>query len=256
MTEWFEDEDFWKTLDPFMFPPATVEGAADEVAKALALIRFDGRDVLDLCCGPGRHSVELAKRGLAVTGVDRSRFLLRRARERSATQSVEVDWVEDDMRSFRRLRSFDLVLSMFTSFGYFDDPEDDLEVLRNVLAGLRPGGTLLIDVVGKEWIANAFQPTSSEVLADGRLLVQRREIFDDWSRIRNEWIVVDGERAKRFRFHHTLYSARELKDRLAAVGFERVEAFGGLDGSPYGVGSTRLVIVARKPGARLRRGVR
>ena len=137
MSEWFADEAFWETLYPFLFPQERFEAADEQVEKILRLVEFAGRDVLDLCCGPGRHSVALARRGLAVTGVDRSPFLLAKAKERALAAEVTVNWVAEDMRRFVRPKAFDLALSLFTSFGYFPDPEDDLRVLRNIRANLR-----------------------------------------------------------------------------------------------------------------------
>ena len=81
--EWFEDDAFWRELYPYMFPPERLAAAAEQVAQVIALAGFSGRTVLDLCCGPGRHTVEFARLGLDVTGVDRTRFLLDRARERA-----------------------------------------------------------------------------------------------------------------------------------------------------------------------------
>lgn len=152
-----------------------------------------------------------------------------------------------DMRDFGRADAFDLVLSMFTSFGYFDDKDEDLGVLRNMLTSLRPGGVCLIEVMGKERLASILQPTTSDVLPDGTKLVQRHEIFDDWTRIRNEWILIRKGRAKSFRFHHTIYSGQELKDRLEQAGFAGVKLHGNLDGDEYGPNAQRLIAVARKP---------
>ena len=131
-TAWFEDEEFWAKLYPFMFRDERFEIADEQVQKLIDLVAFDGSTVLDLACGPGRHSAALAKRGLQVTGVDLSSFLLDKARKRAVAERVEVEWVEKDMREFVRPGAFDLVINMFTAFGYFDDKEDDLKVLRNV----------------------------------------------------------------------------------------------------------------------------
>src|SRR5215831_11311976 len=95
---WFEDEDFWRDLYPYMFHADRYAAATGEVEQILALTHFAGRTVLDLCCGPGRHSIEFAQRGFQVTGVDRSSFLLSHARERGGA----AEWVQDDMRTFRR----------------------------------------------------------------------------------------------------------------------------------------------------------
>ena len=108
-----------------------------------------------------------------------------------------------------RPAAFDLILNMFTSFEYFENKAEDLQVLRNICQSLRPGGVFFIDVAGKEVVTKWFQSTNSQELPDGSLLVQRHEIVDDWSRIRNEWIVVREGKAEIFRFQHMVYSAQE-----------------------------------------------
>ncbi|MEW6363521.1 MAG: class I SAM-dependent methyltransferase [Acidobacteriota bacterium] len=246
MVEWYEDERFWTVLYPFLFPAERWASAEAEVDRILAMVNIQSGFALDLCCGPGRHSVALAKRGLKVTGVDRSPFLLERARENGGRAGLEVEWVREDMRRFVRENAFDLVLNFFTSFGYFDDRNEDVRVLENVHRSLKPGGALVMDLVGKEWVAKVFQPTTSEKLPDGSLLIQRHEIIDEWSRIRNEWIVIQDERVTSFSFQHTIYSGQELKDRLARAGFGNIRLYGNLQGKEYGPDAERLVAVARR----------
>src|SRR5688500_13462732 len=107
--EWFSDEAFWIASHDTTFPAARFNAAAAEVEQILALIQLDdGGEVLDLACGPGRHSIPLAQRGFTVTGVDQSQFLLERARSRSAQEGVSVEWVKADMREFLRPEAFDL----------------------------------------------------------------------------------------------------------------------------------------------------
>lgn len=246
MTEWFEDESFWAETYPFLFPSERLEAAEEEVEKILALVAFDGDSILDLCCGPGRHALALAKRGFRVTGVDRTSFLLDKARERGQLEGVEVEWILEDMRNFVREGAYDLALSLFTSFGFFDDREDDLKVLRNLLRSLRPEGACVIDVLGKERLAKIFLPTTSHEAPDGSVIVQRHEIFDDWSRIRNEWILIRDGETRSFKFHHSLYSGYELKESLLEVGFSKVRIFGNFDGDEYGTEASRLVAVGWK----------
>jgi SAM-dependent methyltransferase len=162
MGEWFENEALWKDFYPFLFAEERLRLGADEAAQALALAGITaaaGKAALDLCCGPGRHAVPLAQRGIRVTGVDRAALLLDRARTRASLAAVDVEWVQADMREFRRPAAYDLALSLFTSFGFFAAPEDDLLVLRNVRQSLRPGGVLVMDLMGKENLARVFQPT-------------------------------------------------------------------------------------------------
>jgi SAM-dependent methyltransferase len=216
------------------------------ITKVLTLVDYRGGDVLDLCCGPGRHSLALAKRGIQVTAVDRSEFLLSKAKAEAARLNLEIDFVLNDMRQFVRSHSFSLILNMFTSFGYFDDKEDDLTVLRNAYQSLKPGGAMLIDVFGKEPLARKYQPISSTQGADGVLLIERHEICEDWTRCWNEWILVKGETAKSFKFQTRLYSGQEMKDIMRRAGFEEVAVFGDLDGNEYGIDANRLIPIGRK----------
>ncbi len=247
--EWFDDEDFWRELYPFLFSDKRFKHTAESLEKILELIKPlnpSGKKVLDLCCGPGRFAVGLAKAGYQVTGVDKTRFLLEKARTMAEEAGVDIEWAEADMRDFIRPESFDIVLSTFTSFGYFDDKKEDLRTLENIFASLKPAGVFFIDVKGKEALARFFQPTTSEELPDGARLIQRHEIFDDWTRIRNEWIIIRKDMVRTFKFHHTIYSGRELRDCLEQVGFTNVQLYGNLNGDEYGINAGRLIALGRK----------
>jgi ubiquinone/menaquinone biosynthesis C-methylase UbiE len=245
--EWFDNDAFWRELYPFMFPEKRIAAADEQVAKALALTKPTGKSVLDLCCGPGRCSIALAKKGFHVTGVDRTAYLLNKARAKAKGAHVKIEWVQKDMRDFVRPGTFALVLSMFTSFGYFDDKEEDITVLRNMFASLQPGGACLIEVLGKERLARILRPTVTTVMPDGTVLVERHEIFDDWTRVRNEWLLIRNGRAKSFKFHSTIYSGQELRDRMERAGFAAVKLYGNLDGDEYGPDAERLVAIGLKP---------
>ncbi|MCX6632681.1 MAG: class I SAM-dependent methyltransferase [Candidatus Solibacter sp.] len=242
--EWFANEAFWRELYPYVFPVERVAAAARQVTQILALSGVIGGAVLDLCCGPGRHAVEFARRGFAVTGVDRSPFLLDRARESAGAATVE--WVQDDMREFRRPAGFDLACNLFTSFGYFEREEDNRRVLCNVLESLRDGGTFVMDLVGKERVVRQGLGAQRTEFADGSVLIQQPNVNQDWSRMHLEWTVVKGSQSRTYRFEHHLYSGQGLQDRLLSCGFAEVQLFGDLQGSPYGSDASRLVAVARK----------
>jgi SAM-dependent methyltransferase len=195
--------------------------------------------VLDLCCGPARHSLVLARKGFAVTGVDRSPFLLNKARAYTAGAGVEL--VEADMRDFVRPGAFDLALSLFTSFGYLDTRDEDLAVLRNVHASLKPGAVLVMDVTSKEYVISQRTPTRWETWPSGEIHVSHYDVFPGWGRLRVEWLLMAGERAQRFAFEHNLYSGQELAALLGCAGFREIQLFGSLDGTPYDAAATRLI---------------
>jgi SAM-dependent methyltransferase len=245
--EWFDDDSFWRELYPFLFSEKRIADAEEQAAKALALTWPAGKSVLDLCCGPGRFAIALARRGFSVTGVDRTKYLLDKAGVKARAAHVKIEWVQKDMRDFVRPDPFALVLSMFTSFGYFDDKREDMIVLENMVRSLQPGGVCLIDVMGKERLARVLQSPISTLLPDGAILVNRHEVFDDWTRVRNEWLVIRNGRVKSFKFHHTIYSGLELRERMERAGFAGVTLHGNLDGDEYGSNAERLIAIGRKP---------
>jgi SAM-dependent methyltransferase len=243
--EWFKKSDFWELTYPFMFPETRIQKAEEDVHTALQLCGITGGDVLDLCCGPGRFSIPLARMGFNVTGVDATDFLLSIARRRASLENVRVEFLKDDMRNFSRPGSFDLILNMFTSFGYFADHSDNLKALSNICESLRKDGKFLIEIMGKETLASIFNTVTDNETDDGLLLIQRHRISDGWNRIENDWLLIDEKTViGRWKFTHWVYSATELAAMMKEAGFLNVEIYGDLEGSPYNSESGRLIAVA------------
>ena len=240
---WFEDETFWGDFYPVMFSPERFAAASAEVDQILQLAKPAGQKVLDLCCGPGRHSVEFAKRGFSVTGVDRTRFLLDKAREHS---DDAVEWIQQDMREFSRPGFFDMACCLFTSFGYFADDAENRAVLRNIHASLGPEGVFVMDVLGKERLARIRLDAICTDHPGGILWLQRPRISDDWTMVRNQWVLIKDGHARTFWLDHFIYSGRELKDMLLQCGFSSVRLYGNFGGKPYDVDAERLVAVAQR----------
>jgi ubiquinone/menaquinone biosynthesis C-methylase UbiE len=133
VTAWYEREEFWESMAPKIFSEGHWKNAAAEVDSFIRLLGISpGAKLLDLCCGPGRHALELARRGFHVTAVDRTATYLEQAKERAEQEGLPIEFVLADMRHFRRPGSFDAVLNLYTSFGYFEHPEEDKQVLENV----------------------------------------------------------------------------------------------------------------------------
>lgn len=247
MAQWWEDESLWRECYPFIFTDDMFLRASQQVEQVHSLAGIQTGRLLDLGCGPGRHSLAFARKGWKVTGVDRSTFLLDIAKERAETNGVEVDFVHDDIRSFVRSNTFDLVVNLFTSFGYFDDPADDLRVVRNIYASLRSGGTVVIDVMGREsFLLRGLHETVAQELPDGSLRIERNQFTDDWSALKGRWFVIRDQTVKMFEIRLRIYSGRELSDLLKEAGFASVVLFGDLDGRSFGRTTNRLVAVARK----------
>lgn len=248
MTAWYDDDAFWRRTHAFLFGDERWQAAEEEADQVAALLELaPGACVLDLACGPGRHSLALARRGFRVTGVDRTARYLDIARQKAVAESLSVEWQQVDMRAFRRPQAFDAALSLFTSFGYFEDPADDLRVAENLFASLRPGGRLVVDMMGKEVLARIFQPRDWHRLPDGSYILEQRSVRDDWSWIDVQWVFFDQDGEHTYRIGHRLYSASELERLLAEVGFVNLRAHGSLAGVAYDHVARRLVVVGERP---------
>jgi SAM-dependent methyltransferase len=235
----------WEQIAPVMFDERRWAAAGPEVEQALGLLEIDPpAAILDLACGPGRHLLELARRGHRATGVDTTAAFLATARSVADREGLAVDLVQADMREFCRPDSFDAVLSMATSFGYFENPDDDRRVLVNMRRSLRAGGALLIELMGKEAVARTLKGRDwSEV--DGVFLLTEQRVREDWTWVDNRLIFLAEGRRQEFVLSHRLYSAAELTALLADAGFRTVSTFGDLSGAPYDEAAARLVVLAR-----------
>lgn len=102
--------------------------------------------VLDLCCGHGRHTIELAKRGYQMTGLDLNTFFLDNAKHDAEAAGATINWIKSDMREVPFEGEFDVVVNLFTAFGYLESDDEDQKVLHQVTKALKPGGQFTLDV--------------------------------------------------------------------------------------------------------------
>jgi SAM-dependent methyltransferase len=208
-----------------------------------------GARVLDLACGRARHSIELARRGFRVTGVDLSPRSLELGREAAREAGVEVELVRSDMREIGYEAEFDAALNLFTAFGYFEDEADDALVLSRVARALRPGGRFLLDTLNPLWLARGFRPRDWAELEDGTLFLEERDYDPLSGRIVGIWTFVrpDGTRSE-LRHSLRLYTPAELASLFRAAGLAVEGAWADFDGEPLGFGSEghRLILLGRK----------
>src|SRR5438046_8418504 len=155
----------------------SAEGAEHEasfVERALALKA--GESLLDLCCGPGRHALLLARGGLRVPARDLSQPYLDAAAAEAQRRGIEIETVRADMRAPGFDGRFDAVINMFSSFGYLESEAEDAKVLRGVAAALRPGGRALFDLINREWVIRNQVADESRTGADEMVYLEHREL--------------------------------------------------------------------------------
>jgi D-alanine-D-alanine ligase len=212
--------------------------------------------VLDLCCGQGRHSIELARRGYTeVVGLDRSRYLIRLAKKRAERLGVPVSFKEGDARRFRMPeRSFDAVALFGNSFGYFERAEDDLAVLKAVRRVLKSDGYLFMDLADGDWMRKNSEARSWEWVDQNHFVCRERALAADQHRLISREVVTHAERgviADQF-YAERLYSRDEIAELVERAGFTGVDL---LDAptthsgrqQDLGMMAHRLLLVARVP---------
>jgi D-alanine-D-alanine ligase len=227
------------------------EHEVDLIIDAIGIGKSDR--VLDLCCGQGRHTMELVRRGYTnVTGIDRSRYLVRLAKRRAGEQGLNAVFREGDARKSRLPEdSFDCVLILGNSFGYFDHQEDDKRVIENVARWLRPGGTIVLDIADGEWLRGHFEPRSWEWVDQEQFVCRERSLSSDGSRLISREVVVDAEKgviADQF-YAERLYSRSDIETLLKIGGFSSIRFHGEHATSSdrnqdLGMMARRLVITA------------
>jgi len=223
----------------------TDERSNAEVALLMKMLELDSpMKILDLACGFGRHSNRLAALGHSVTGIDLMSDFLEIARKKAAEMGVRVDYRQGDMRQISFTEEFDRVISLYTSFGYFEDDENGL-VMENMSRALKPGGLLLLDVPNRDVVVKGL-PRSSVIDKNGDLMIDRVSFNALTGRSHNQRIVIRNGVRKDKPFSIRLYNATEIRDLLYKVGLDVCKVSAD-DGQPLSVGSRRIVVTARKP---------
>jgi ubiquinone/menaquinone biosynthesis C-methylase UbiE len=230
------------------YPHRDDDEARADVEAIIALIQPErSKPLLDLGCGAGRHLLAFCSAGFTrLTGLDLSDALLRVARERIEENDCDgVDLVCCDMREIPFEDHFGTVVSIFTSFGYFEADREDAAVLAAVYRALCPGGRLLVDTLNRDWTMAHLVPNEEEE-DNGRRVAIRRTVSEDGNRIEKETRVVFANDVRVYRESVRMYSPEEMKDMFQDAGFVDVRALGSLGGEPPGPASRRLVVVGRK----------
>lgn len=190
--------------------------------------------LLDVCCGQGPDVLELARRGFAnVEGLDRSHYLIQRARTQAKKEGLNVRFKEGDARKLPYATdTFDVVTILGNSFGYFETIEDDMRVLKEVRRVLKPWGRLLIDVADGEYLRRKFQPRSWEWIDKHYFVCRERSLSLDKQRLISREVVTHVEKgvvADQF-YAERLYSRKGIQELLTRAGFSDVIVHGQISG--------------------------
>lgn len=245
MSAWYEEsfgEDYLR-----VYNYRDEQGATHEVHEMISWLRLDpGAKVLDLCCGMGRHSLSLAEKGYDVTGMDLSEVLLNEARKEP--EADRIRWVQGDMRELPFADGeFDAVVNLFTSFGYFEQDDEHIRVLKEIRRVLRPGGRFIIDFMNPPYVQRHLKPYT-EREDDGLKIEERRKIEDGFVKKHITIIPQNGDGGEKREYDERvkLYTLERFTDMLAEAGLELEEVRGSYDEKKYEPDSPRMIFVGKR----------
>ena len=254
--QWFESENFWTQFAPIMFDDARWAEAPTvaQYVKDIANLA-PGSKVLDAGCGLGRISVELAALDLDVTGVDIIQSELDAAQDSALAEGVELTLVNHDLRTFHAPNQFDCAVNLYTSFGYCDTIDEDMQILRNIAESVKPGGTFIMECTSRETAILYWTP-GEEFERAGYKVVTHFEVTGAWEGLKSQWTLYPADTDLKktpapqpvvdHTFIQRLYPATFLRNKLMEFGFSKAEVYGDFDFSPYNENARTMVLIGRK----------
>jgi len=200
--------------------------------------------ILDLCCGTGRHSMILRRKGWNIVGLDLSKNLLAIAKRNMKQERIEMPLVRADMRHFPfRNQVFDAAICMFTSFGYLPSESEDIKSFKEVRRTLRKNGKFLLDVANRNYIIKIFKEKEWAEYGPFYML-EKRSLDQQQSRLISQWTIIrkDIKEVRSLQHNVRLYALRKLKQMLNEAGLKFKEVYGGYDGKKFSLDSPRMII--------------
>lgn len=246
---WYKEvftEDYFRTL-PKNFHKQTIREVEFIVQRLGA---EPGARILDLCCGFGRHTMEFAKRGFNMVGLDLAMPLLQKGLNEAQRRNLSIKFVHGDMRELNFDKVFDGIFNVQTSFGYFNDLTN-YRVLQRIFRALKPGGRFLVETINRDFVVDDlpmriwWEGTECLILEEvdydfmlSTLQVKRSFVFEDSNR--DPWEQHINIR---------LYTPGELSALMRRAGFEVLELNGdyAIPGAFFGAASRRSILIAERP---------
>ncbi len=233
----------------YWIQPISPQRTSDEVDAIIRWldIKSDSK-VLDLCCGQGRHALELARRGFSgVTGLDLSETLLNYSMQIAHNEGLKVDFIRKDMREIPSNWQFDGIYNFYTAFGYFENDDDNQAVLDAVGRALKPGGRFILDYPCLEGRMSGWKQQEFFEYDDGTVMCHDiiHNVFDQTIENKVLYITADNTRHRTgFTLRH--YYGRELRECFCKAGMKVLGAYGNLAGDALTNRDIRVLVVGEK----------
>lgn len=204
-----------------------------------------GASVLDMACGRGRHARAFARHGYRVTGVDLSPRAIATARRIARQEELEIEFEEGDMRVAPCSDCFDMVVNLFTSFGYFDDDDDHLKAIQAMADATKPGGWLVQDFMNVGKVLTDLVPTDER--REGALRVVQRRWVEGKRLIKEITLKEKGSPDQVFGESVRLLRLKDFEEMYKATGLVLERVLGDVEGAAFTTESPRMIMFARFP---------
>lgn len=238
---WYED---WFGNEYLSVYAHRDEDEARELIKLIfAYVNIDkNAKILDLCCGQGRHAYILSQEGYEVYGIDLSKTLLQVAKYKN-NQSMNTFFIQADMRKLPAVNSFNLLLNLFTSFGYFEEDEENKTVFKQFHQVLKSGGYFVFDYFNTPYIQANLERYHSEQIGD---LIVEQERFIEGSRVQK--IIRLNRNGKKSTFYESvkMYEKVKILEMMKETHLNVRYIFGDYAGSSLSETSERIIIIGQK----------
>lgn len=238
--DWFDSEDY---LD--VYRHRDDKDAAELVNLIINRTELKpGSFLLDAGCGAGRHSILLAEKGFNVTGFDLSTTLLNKAKEEAAKKNTKIHLLRADFRTITFKQKFDAVLNLFTSFGYFEDDDDNFHFIKEAHSFLKENGLYVFDFMNISYLKNNIICQSEKILSNKKI----KEIRNiSGGRVNKEIIITSEECEERYCESVKLYSKDVIENKFLSYGYRIKNIFGNYSGEEFDIEkSPRLIIIFSK----------
>lgn len=244
-TNWYENFFHGLSLDLWRkaISPRQTKSEADFLIKMLECKK--GAQLLDVPCGNGRLSLELAKHGFRVTGMDISEEFVAEARASAASTSPLSDFILGDMCHIEGEKIYDGAYCFGNSFGFlkFADMES---FLSGVCRALKPGSRFIVETgMAAESVLQKFEPLTTHQIGDISVTIKEQYLAEE-SCIDTEYIFERDGQIQTGPAKHWIYTVGEIRRMLERAGFEILNLYGSRKRTPYALGAEELFVVAQR----------
>ncbi len=243
-SEWFKD---WFNTEEYLnvYQHRNESDAEEHIKLILENVNIpSGAKVLDMACGAGRHAIILARKNFDVTAVDLSENLLSIAKKNTYVENLKINFVHSDIRNFKSDNKFNLVLNLFTSFGYFESDEENFSVLQKAYDLLVEDGFFVLDFFNSRYLQQNLVESSEEILG-GVKIHQFRKIKEN--RVTKEIVITKNGNLSQFEESVRMFTKDELVNAIQNIGFDIYKTFGDFLGNKFEqFTSPRLIMICKK----------